>query len=169
MPKAIRARRDASGPALRIAVCGAGASSAEVDRIAEAVGRAIGEAGAILICGGHGGVMEAAARGADAAGGLTIGVLPGRDARDASAWIDVPLPTAMGEGRNVLVVRFADAVVAVAGEWGTLSEVALARKIGIPVVLLAPTLAAALDLETADTPAAAVARALALAAEARAR
>jgi uncharacterized protein (TIGR00725 family) len=169
VPKSVRSRADAEGPALRIAVCGAGVPDPETDALALSVGRAIGEAGAVLICGGHGGVMAAAARGADEAGGLTVGILPGRDAAAANDWIDLPLPTAMDEGRNVLVVRFADAVVAVGGEWGTLSEIALARKIGVPVVVLAPTLAASLGIEAAATPARAVARALALGAESRRR
>jgi uncharacterized protein (TIGR00725 family) len=147
----------------RIAVCGAGTDAPEVNALAERVGREIASAGGVLICGGLGGVMEAAARGAASAGGLTVGVLPGTSARDANRWITLPLPTGMGEGRNVLVVRFADAVIAIGGEWGTLSEVALARKIGIPVVLLAPTLTRGLGLEEADTAEDAVRRALAAA------
>lgn len=107
--------------------------------------------------------MQAAARGAAAEGGLTIGVLPGGDAAEANPFIALPLPTAMGEGRNMLVVRFAEAVIAIGGEWGTLSEIALARRIGVPVILLAPTLARGLDLEVAATPEEAVARALAFA------
>lgn len=147
----------------RIAVCGAGAEDAAACALAEEVGRALAAEGAVLICGGLGGVMRAAARGASVNGGLTIGVLPGRDAGEANPWIGLPLPTAMGEGRNVLVVRFAEAVIAIGGEWGTLSEVALARKIGVPVVLLAPTLAAGLGLDEAGSPAEAVRRALAAA------
>lgn len=148
---------------IRIAVCGAGVDSANACALAEEVGREIAAAGAVLVCGGLGGVMETAARGAAQAGGLTIGVLPGRDSVQANPWIALPLATGMGEGRNVLVVRFADSVIAVGGEWGTLSEVALARKIGVPVVLLAPTLAAGLGLEEAATPADAVKSALAAA------
>jgi uncharacterized protein (TIGR00725 family) len=141
---------------IRIAVCGAGSDSGHENALAEEVGREIAQAKAVLVCGGLRGVMEAAARGASNAGGLTIGVLPGRLATDANPFIAIPLPTGMGEGRNVLVVRFADAVIAIGGEWGTLSEVALARKIGVPVVLLAPTLAAGLGLEEATTAAEAV-------------
>jgi hypothetical protein len=152
---------------IRIAVCGAGLADAPLVAAAEAVGEEIARRGAVLVCGGLGGVMEAAARGAARAGGLTIGVLPGAATTGANAWIALPLPTGMGEGRNVLVVRFAEAVIAIGGEWGTLSEIALARKIGVPVVLLAPTLAAGLDLPRADSPAAAVEQAVRQAVDAR--
>lgn len=152
---------------VRIAVCGAGLEVPEVNELGEAVGREIAAAGAVLVCGGLGGVMAAAARGAALAGGLTIGVLPGRDAQDANPFITLPLPTAMGEARNILVVRFADAVIAVGGEWGTLSEIAFARKIGTPVVVLRPTLAAGLGLDEMPTPAEAVRHALAAARSAR--
>jgi uncharacterized protein (TIGR00725 family) len=103
-------------------------------RTAEAVGRAVAEAGAVLVCGGLGGVMEAACRGAHAAGGLTVGILPGRDRGQANRHVDIAIPTGLGEARNVLVVRSADVVVALAGEYGTLSEIALALQAGIPVV-----------------------------------
>lgn len=144
----------------RIAVCGAGQADAALATVAEAVGGAIARAGAILVCGGLGGVMEAAARGATAQGGLTVGVLPGAASQAANPYIAVPLPTGMGEARNALVVRFAEAVIAIGGGWGTLSEVALATKMGIPVILLAPGLTGGLGLETADTPEEAVRRAL---------
>jgi uncharacterized protein (TIGR00725 family) len=152
----------------RIAVCGAGEADDVLENLAHDVGARLARAGAVLVCGGLGGVMEAAARGAHGAGGLTIGVLPGRDASLANPFIALPLPTGMGEARNVLVVRFADAIIAIGGEWGTLSEIALARRIGRPLVLLAPTLAAALGLETAADAGAAVRRALALAGALRA-
>jgi uncharacterized protein (TIGR00725 family) len=152
-----------AGRPLRIAVCGAGTEVEEACALAEQVGGEIAAAGAVLVCGGLGGVMQAAARGASRRGGLTIGVLPGRDASDANPWIALPLPTGMGEARNVLVVRFADAVIAIGGEWGTLSEIAFARKVGVPVVLLAPALASRLGLEEADSPAAAVTTALRMA------
>jgi len=154
------ARAPSAERPLRIAVCGAGKADATLIKTAERVGALIAREGAVLICGGLGGVMEAAARGAHDADGLTIGVLPGEDAGDANPWIFLPLPTAMGEARNALVVRFADAVIAIGGEWGTLSEIALAMKIGLPVVLLAPTIAADFELETADDPEDAVRRAL---------
>ena len=145
---------------IRIAVCGAGNGDARLLRLAEQVGEEIARSGAAIVCGGLGGVMEAAARGAQVHGGTTIGVLPGDDAAAANPWISLPLPTGMGEARNALVVRFADAAIAVGGEWGTLSEIALAAKMGVPIVLLAPTLADGLALETADTAEDAVRRAL---------
>lgn len=121
---------------LRVAVIGAAAASDVDCRAARAVGAALAKAGAVVVCGGRGGVMEAAARGAAEGGGLTIGLLPGAHASEANAWIRVPIPTGMGEGRNILVVRSAEAVLAVGGEWGTLSEIALARKIGLDVGVL---------------------------------
>jgi uncharacterized protein (TIGR00725 family) len=102
--------------------------------VAEEVGRLLAEAGAIVVTGGCGGVMEAASKGAREAGGTTLGILPGADRREANEWLAVAVPTGMGEARNALVVRAADAVVAVGGAWGTLSEIALARKTGTPVV-----------------------------------
>lgn len=160
-------RADRTGPALRIGVCGAGSADPDLRRLAEEVGAAIARRGAVLVCGGLGGVMAAAARGAAAIGGLTVGVLPGTEWTDANPWIALPLPTGLGEARNALVVRFSDAVIAIGGEWGTLSEVALAMRTNVPVVLLAPTLAAELGLETAADPEDAVARALARAEAAR--
>jgi uncharacterized protein (TIGR00725 family) len=147
----------------RIAVVGAGICGDDLLVLAESVGRAIAQAGGVLICGGLGGVMEGAARGAAGAGGVTIGLLPGADARNANAYIAIPLPTGLGEGRNVLVARTAHAVIAIGGEWGTLSEVALARKVGVPVILLRPGLTAHLDLPVADDAADAVRRAFAAA------
>ncbi len=100
------------------------------------MGELIGQAGAVLICGGLGGVMAAAAEGARAAGGVTIGLLPG-DATDAAApAITVPIPTDLGEARNVLVVRASQAVVAIAGGWGTLTEAAFCLKLGVPLIRL---------------------------------
>lgn len=153
---------------LRIGVCGGGVAGPEDSALAEEVGRRIGDAGAVLVCGGRTGVMEAAARGAVQAGGLTVGILPGEHAEEANPCIRLPLPTGMGEARNVLVVRASDAVIAIGGEWGTLSEIALAGKIGVPVVLLRPTLARALALEHAHTAEEAVSRALAHARQRRA-
>jgi uncharacterized protein (TIGR00725 family) len=124
------------GPWLRISVVGAGEASAEELRWAEAVGRVLGRAGAVVVTGGLGGVMEAASRGCVEEGGLTVGLLPGNDPRAANPWIRLPLATGMGEARNALVVRAGEAVVAVGGGWGTLSEVALARKMGREVALL---------------------------------
>ncbi len=100
---------------------------------AEDVGRLLADSGAIVVTGGLGGVMEAASKGARDAGGMTLGILPGADRGQANKWITVAVPTGMGEARNALVVRAADALVAVGGAWGTLSEIALARKAGKPV------------------------------------
>ncbi len=119
---------------LIIAVCGAGSCDDEVYRLAEEVGREIGKRGAALVCGGLGGVMEAAAKGASEAGALTIGILPGSDRADANPYIKVPIVTGLSHGRNLLIVRTADAVIALPGEYGTLSEIALALKLGKPVV-----------------------------------
>ncbi len=130
----------------RVAVVGAADASAELYARARALGRALGEAGAVVVCGGLGGVMEAAALGARDAGALTVGVLPGSDPEAANPWIALPLPTGMGEARNALVVGFAEAVVAVGGRWGTLSEIALARKKGLDVALLGPSPVEGLEL-----------------------
>lgn len=117
-----------------VAVVGPGeAGSAEV-ATAEAVGRGLAEHGAILVCGGLGGVMAAACRGAKSAGGLTVGILPGSDRRAANEWVDVAIPTGLGELRNGLIVRAAEALIAVGGGPGTLSEIALALKTGVRVV-----------------------------------
>lgn len=117
-----------------LAVVGSGRSNPRIDALAESVGQAVAEAGAVLVCGGLGGVMEAACRGARSAGGLTIGILPGTKRHDANPHVMVGIPTAMGEARNALVVGTADAVIAVGGEYGTLSEIALALRAGTPVV-----------------------------------
>jgi uncharacterized protein (TIGR00725 family) len=117
-----------------VAVVGAGRCSADVAALAEAVGRELAQRGAVLVCGGLGGVMEAACRGARGAGGLTVGILPGISRRDANPYVDLPIVTGMGEARNVLVVQSSQAVIAVSGEYGTLSEIAHALKLGIPVI-----------------------------------
>ena len=117
-----------------VAVVGASNASPAEERAAEAVGRGIGESGAILVCGGRGGVMEAACRGAKASGGTTVGLLPGTSRADANPYVDVAIPTGLGELRNGLVVRAADALVAVGGQFGTLSEIALALQAGKTVV-----------------------------------
>jgi uncharacterized protein (TIGR00725 family) len=122
-------------PRAWIAVAGPGQAPEEPElALAEEAGAAVAEAGAGLVCGGLGGVMEAACRGARSRGGVTVGLLPGTDRDAANGWVVVALPTGLGEARNALVVRAADAVVAIGGGWGTLSEIALALKIGLPVV-----------------------------------
>ncbi len=114
-------------------VGGSDCTSAEAV-LAEELGGRLAHGGAVVVCGGLTGVMEAVAKGVRAAGGLTIGILPGNDARDANTYIDVPLATGMGEMRNALLVRVAGAIVAIGGGTGTLSEIALALRIGTPVV-----------------------------------
>lgn len=119
---------------LHVAVVGGGhADDEDCDRAAR-VGRALAEAGVVVVCGGLGGVMAAACRGAHDGGGTSLGILPGADRDGANEYVDVAVATGMGEGRNLLVVRNADAVVAVGGEFGTLSEVALALQAGTPVI-----------------------------------
>jgi uncharacterized protein (TIGR00725 family) len=117
-----------------LGVVGSGEPDQTTDLLAERIGREIAEAGAVLVCGGLGGVMAAACRGAVAAGGLTIGLLPGMSRGDANPWIEVAIPTGLGELRNGLVVRASDVLIAIGGEYGTLSEVAFALKLGRPVV-----------------------------------
>ncbi|MGI9100054.1 MAG: TIGR00725 family protein [Solirubrobacteraceae bacterium] len=142
-----------------VAVVGAGGDVvADVLADAEAVGAGLARRGAVLVCGGLGGVMEAACRGARSLGGVTLGILPGSERAAANAWVSIAVATGLGELRNGLVVRCADAVIAIDGEYGTLSEIALALKAGKRVVALGsweiPGVLAAAD------PAAAVARAL---------
>lgn len=117
-----------------IGVIGPGRATKEQADDAEAVGNGLAASGAVLVCGGLGGVMEAACRGAKQAGGATVGILPGTERSGANPWVDVALPTGLGEARNALVVRASDALIAVGGEFGTLSEIALALKAGKPVV-----------------------------------
>lgn len=119
---------------IQIAVVGASEPDPETDLAAESVGAALAAAGAVVVCGGLGGVMAAACRGAKSAGGLTVGLLPGGDPAAANPWVEVVVPTGLGEARNALVVGSAGAVVAVAGGYGTLSEIALALRRGTPVV-----------------------------------
>lgn len=117
-----------------VAVVGPGDASREQIEAAEWIGRGLAQRSAVLVCGGLGGVMAAACRGAASAGGLTVGILPGLDRADANGWVRVAIATGLGELRNGLVVRAADVVIAIGGAYGTLSEVALALKSGVPVV-----------------------------------
>jgi uncharacterized protein (TIGR00725 family) len=121
---------------VQISVVGGSDGTAEIIRDAEAVGRGIAEAGAVLICGGRTGVMEAASKGASEAGGDVIGVLPTLSRADANPYVSHVIATGIGEARNLAVVASGDAVIAVGGEWGTLSEIAYARKLGRPVVAI---------------------------------
>ncbi len=151
-----------------IAVIGASQCSEEIARIAEDVGRELAKRGVTLVCGGLGGVMEAACRGAKMEGGLTIGILPGTSRHDANPYVDIPIVTGMGEARNVIVVRSAQAAIAISGEYGTLSEIAYALKLGIPMIGLGTWQLAkggreVRDIVVAKTPKEAVEKAIALA------
>jgi hypothetical protein len=117
-----------------IAVIGSGECSPEEERMAEEVGRELARRGAVLVCGGLGGVMEAACRGAAGAGGLTVGILPGSSRREANPYVRIPIVTGMGYARNAIVARSAQAVIAIAGAYGTLSEIAFALQSNIPVI-----------------------------------
>ena len=116
-----------------VAVIGASQPTPDDLTDAEAVGSGLAERGAIVVTGGRGGVMAAASRGAAQAGGLVVGLLPGTDRRDANEWVGVAIPTGLGELRNGLIARSADAVVAIGGAYGTLSEIALSLAAGTPV------------------------------------
>jgi hypothetical protein len=142
-----------------VAVIGASDASAEQLQAAEQVGRCLAEAGAILVCGGRGGVMEAACRGASEAGGTTVGILPGSDRVAANRYVTIAIPTGLGELRNGLVVRAADAVIAVGGAYGTLSEIALALAQDVAVFGLATW--SVEGVTAVDSAGAAVAQALA--------
>jgi uncharacterized protein (TIGR00725 family) len=123
----------AHGPVVAVIGPGDNATDDLLD-IADQVGAGLARRGFVVVTGGLHGVMAAASRGAKSAGGLVVGILPGATASDANDWVDVAVPTGLGEGRNLLVVRMASAVVAVGGSWGTMAEVALARRRGTPVV-----------------------------------
>jgi len=117
-----------------IGVIGAGKCSKKIHDLAFEVGAGIAKKGAVLVCGGLGGVMEGAAKGAKENGGLTLGILPDEERGDANPYIDIPIPTGMGEARNLVVIRTSDAVVALPGKYGTLSELAFCLKMDKPVV-----------------------------------
>jgi len=117
-----------------IAVIGGGQASAREAKLAEEVGRELARNDVILMCGGLGGVMEAACRGAQSEGGVTVGILPGENRRAANPSIQIPIVTGMGYARNVAVVKSAQAVIAIGGSFGTLSEIGHALQSGIPVV-----------------------------------
>jgi len=117
-----------------IAVIGTGSADESLCRTAEEVGRLVARRNAILICGGLGGVMEAASKGARSEGGIVVGILPQYHKEEANAYIDIPVATGFGEGRNVIIVRTADAIISVGGGYGTLSEIAFGLRIGKPVI-----------------------------------
>ena len=117
-----------------IAVIGSGECSVEEARLAEEVGRELARQGVTLICGGLGGIMTAACKGASEEGGLTIGILPGGSRLTANPYVQIPIVTNLGEARNIIVVKSAQAVIAIAGSYGTLSEIGHALRSGIPVI-----------------------------------
>jgi uncharacterized protein (TIGR00725 family) len=145
---------------VQISVIGSGAES---EGRAEEVGRLVAERGAAIVTGGRGEVMAAASRGAKAAGGTTIGIVPGETRAGANEWLDYVVVTGIGHARNLAVVASGDAVIAVGGRWGTLAEIGFARVLGRPVVVLDPGWDVTGDgIEHASTPAEAVERAFAL-------
>ena len=146
-----------------VAVIGAGDAPRAVRELAFEVGREIARRGAVLINGGLGGVMESAAAGAREEGGHTIGIIPGYDRRSANRHVEFAIATGIGEARNVVIVASADAVIALAGEGGTLAEIGFAKKFGKPIVAL-DSWSEVAGLRRVDTPADAVSLALELAA-----
>ena len=141
-----------------VAVIGPSDATSQQTRAAEEVGRGLADAGGIVLTGGLGGVMEAACHGAASAAGTTVGFLPGSDRTTANEWVQIALPTGLGELRNGLIIKAADAVIAVGGAYGTLSEIALALRTDVPVIGLDTW-----DIEgvqQVNTPAEAVSRAL---------
>ncbi|BAQ34476.1 MAG: TIGR00725 family protein [Dehalococcoides mccartyi] len=119
-----------------IAVIGASKATPEETRLAEEVGKELALRQVTLVCGGMGGVMEAACRGAALNGGLTIGILPGNSREEANPYVQIPIISSIGFARNVMVVKSAQAVIAVGGAYGTLSEIAYALQSGLPVITL---------------------------------
>jgi len=117
-----------------VSVIGGNQCTQEEARIAEQVGAELARRGVTLICGGLSGVMAAACKGARSAGGTTVGILPGNRREDANPYVDIPIVTTLGEARNVIVACSGQAVIAIAGEYGTLSEIAYALRNGIPVI-----------------------------------
>jgi uncharacterized protein (TIGR00725 family) len=155
--------------ARQVSVIGSGdcAQDSELAVLAEEVGRGLAEAGVVLVCGGMGGVMEAASRGAADAGGTVIGIVPSESPRDANPHCSYVVATGIGQARNLAVVASGAAVIAIGGAWGTLAEIAFARRLGRPVVTLRSwkaqgegEMAAMPGVEAVDSSAAAVAAAL---------
>ena len=145
-------------PRRYVAVCGASeATQAQLDAARE-VGRLLAEAGAVVINGGLGGVSSAASEGAASAGGIVVGLLPDAHRAGANPYLTVALPTGMGQSRNALIVTAAQSVIAIGGGWGTLSEIALAKRLGRPVITLDSW--PVKGLESVESPADAVRRAL---------
>jgi hypothetical protein len=147
---------------MQIGVIGSADCSLKSKRLAEEVGREIARRGATLICGGLGGVMEAAAKGAKQAGGLTVGIIPGSVAEEANPYIDVVVVTGMSYARNIIVVRSSDALIAIEGKYGTLSEIAYALQLRKPVIGL-NTWKISEEIVTSSSPVEAVEKAIDLA------
>jgi uncharacterized protein (TIGR00725 family) len=147
-----------------IAVVGAGKCSKKLRDMAAEVGRIIAENGGVIVCGGLGGIMEGAARGAKEAGGTTIGIIPSDQKQDANEYIDYVIPSGLGEVRNILVVRTADVIVAFPGKYGTLSEMAFALQAGKPLISVNAWKLGD-DIKQADSPKEAAEMALKLAME----
>jgi uncharacterized protein (TIGR00725 family) len=145
-------------PRRYVAVCGASDATASQLESAREVGRLLAESGVVVINGGLGGVSGAASEGAAQAGGTVVGILPNTDRAGANAHLSISLPTGMGQARNVLIVTAAESVIAIGEGWGTLSEIAVARRLGRPVVALDSWSVEGLEL--VDTPREAVRRAL---------
>ena len=130
-----RIRRREGGDKMKmVGVIGAGSCDGAAYETARQVGRGIAEKEAALVCGGLGGIMEGACRGASEAGGQTIGILPGADKSSANPYVTLPIVTDLGHARNILVVQSSDALVAIRGGYGTLSEISIALKLGKPVI-----------------------------------
>ena len=146
---------------IMIGVIGAGDAGEKDCRIAEEVGAEIAINGYILLCGGMGGIMEAACRGAKTNGGTTIGILPGSSKRDCNQYVDYPIVTGMGHGRNIIVAGSCDAVIAIGGSFGTLSEIAFALRLNIPIIGI-NTWDVSPDIRKAQTPQMAVRMAIEL-------
>ena len=121
---------------MQIGVIGAGTCDESIEKMAEEVGREIAKRHAFLLCGGRSGVMEAVARGAKMENGTTVGILPGDCRQDASPFIDIAILSNMGHARNAIIAQSCDALIAIGGEYGTLSEIALSLKMGKKVVTL---------------------------------
>jgi len=119
-----------------VAVIGASKATSEEARLAEEVGKELALRQVTLVCGGMGGVMEAACRGASLNGGLTIGILPGNSREEANPYVQIPIVSSIGFARNIMVVKSAQAVIAIGGAYGTLSEIAYALQIELPVIAL---------------------------------
>jgi hypothetical protein len=151
-----------------IGLIGAGETTEEEYITAFETGREIARRKCTLLCGGLGGVMEAACEGAKSEGGLTVGVLPGEFKNEANPYVDIPIVTGMGHGRNIIVVRSSDALIAIGGSFGTLSEIAFALRLEVPVIGI-KTWDVSTDIRQADNPREAVEMAIGLAVSGSAR